>query len=641
MIQRPGPILILSLCMVLVVCTPAIAENQTTSFHDLTWVTEEYPPFNFHDNGTPSGLMVDLIAAISRKAGEEISPESFTFLPWNKAYQKAVTDPDTVIFAIAKTSDRENLFKWVGPVVSYNLSLYSKRSNNITITSTDELVKYRIGTITDDVTIDNLVQAGIKKEDIITNTDPRTLVQELENGTIDLFAYGDITANYYIKNVTGNSAYYRLSGQIGSVPVYIGFSKETLDAVVKKFQTAFDEVKSTPTDGGMSEFDQIVSSWMLGDGLSDTQYFTEGYYPYTFRENGTPKGISVDILQYIASLYGAHIPDDHFTFGTWEDVYKKTMTRNGTALAILARSPERENLFKWAGPIDQTPIVIFSLRDSVGRLGNLSPSEMKIATITEDIAATTLVNAGGKDIVYSSEPEVQIRMLENGSVDGWAYALLPGRQLISQYAQNSSAIIPVQTLKTYDFYIAFNRNTSPRIVSSLQDTMDLLRSEKDRSGVSMYDQILYRYVQPEFSTSTISSQEVTDLVNQTAADLSRDAPGTIERINAGQPPYKNEAKPDLYVFVYDPEVTMIAHGENARMIGLNYHTKVDVAGVPFRDQLVKGALTNGTGWVDYIYSSPAETGLFWKTTRYQLATGGDGKQYIVCAGMYKNAKSSE
>ncbi|MDD1730351.1 MAG: transporter substrate-binding domain-containing protein, partial [Methanospirillum sp.] len=387
--------------------------------------------------------------------------------------------------------------------------------------------------------------------------------------------------------------------------------------------------------GGMSELDQIVSSWMLGDGLSHAQYLTEGYYPYTFIENGTPKGISIDILRYIASVYGTRIPDEHFTFGTWEDVYKKTMTQNGTALAILARSPEREDLFRWAGPVDQTPVVIFALRDSADRFRNVSPSEMKIATITEDIAATTLVNAGGKDIVYSSDPEEQIRMLENGSVDGWAYALLPGRQLISQYASNASAIIPVQTLKKYNFYIAFNRNTSPQIINSLQDTMDLLKSEKDTSGVSMYDQILYRYVQPAFSDSNITVQEVEDLVNQTATDLARDAPGTIQRINAGQPPYKSAEKPDLYVFVYDPDVNMIAHADNARMIGLNYHNKVDVAGVPFRDQLVQGAFTNGTEWVDYIYSSPAESGLFWKTTRSQLATGSDDKEYIVCAGMYK------
>jgi len=639
--MKPGIFLIILFCLILTLIIPVIADEQASSLKGLTWVTEEYPPFNFHDNGTPSGLMVDLISAISRKAGDEIPSDSFIFLPWNEAYQKARNNSDTVIFAIAKTPDRESLFKWVGPVLSYNISLYSQRGKNIIITNTDNLAKYRIGAVADDVAIDDLIQAGIKKEDIITDPDPRVLVHDLEDNTIDLFAYGDLAANYYIKNVTGNSAYYKLSGRIGSAPIYIGFNKNTSDTLVEKFNNAFEELKKTPIDGSMSDLDQIVSSWMLGDGLSHTEYLTEGYYPYTFIENGTPKGISVDILRSIASQYGAEIPDDHFNFGPWEDVYKKTMTQNGTALAILARSPDRENLFKWAGAVDHTPVVIFTLRKSAEKFRNVSPSEMKIATITDDIAATTLVKAGGKDIVYSSQPQDQIRMLENGSVNGWAYALLPGRQLISQYAINASDIVSVQTLKNYDFYIAFNRNASPQIISSLQDSMDLLRSEKDTNGVSMYDQILYRYTQPAFSDSNLTVQEVIDLVNQTVADLTRDAPETIKSINSGQHPYKNAEKPELYVFVYDPDVNMVAHADNARMVGLNYHNKVDVAGVPFRDHLVQTALTNGTGWVDYIYSSPAETGLFWKTTLSQLTTGSDAKTYIVCSGMYKNPMNNQ
>ncbi|MFH0966705.1 MAG: hypothetical protein V1862_03355 [Methanobacteriota archaeon] len=110
----------------------------------------------------------------------------------------------------------------------------------------------------------------MKSEDIITNPDPRALVHDLEDGTIDLFGYGEIAANYYIKNVTGNSGYYKLSGQIGSVPIYIGFSNGTPDIVVETFRSAFEELQKTPEDGGISEFDQIVSSWMPGDGLSHT-----------------------------------------------------------------------------------------------------------------------------------------------------------------------------------------------------------------------------------------------------------------------------------------------------------------------------------------------------------------------------------
>ncbi|PKL59807.1 MAG: ABC transporter substrate-binding protein, partial [Methanomicrobiales archaeon HGW-Methanomicrobiales-4] len=432
------------------------------------------------------------------------------------------------------------------------------------------------------------------------------------------------------------SGYYKISGKIGTFPVYIGFSRGTPAALVEKFQSTFDELRRTPEDGGISEFDQILSSWLLEEGLIHMQYLTEGYYPYTFREDGVAKGISVDILQYIFSRYDIDVPDDHFVFDTWEDVYKRTLTRNGTALCIMARSPERENLFRWAGPIDKTPIVIFCLRESADMFRNISPSDMKLGTITDDIAATALINAGGRNIVYSSDPRELITMLESGVIDGWVYASMPGYQRINQYASDPSSIVPVQTLKTYDFYFAFNQNTSAPLVQSFQDMLDVIRTEKDTTGVSMYDRILYRYVKPENSDSSITPEEVIDLVNQTAADLVRDAPGTVKKINAGLSPYQSSEKPDLYVFVYDTEVNMIAHADNIRMVGANYHNKTDVAGTPFRDYIVEGALANGTGWEDYIYSNPIESGLFWKTTRYQLANGSDGKQYVVCSGRFRN-----
>jgi len=46
-------------------------------------------------------------------------------------------------------------------------------------------------------------------------------------------------------------------------------------------------------------------------------------------------------------------------------------------------------------------------------------------------------------------------------------------------------------------------------------------------------------------------------------------------------------------------------------------------------------LEEGSGWVDYIYTKPDQSGLYLKTTYFTLTTGSDGKQYIVCAGRYK------
>jgi polar amino acid transport system substrate-binding protein len=629
-------ILLLSLITLLYLCTAVPAESNDDTLSGLIWVTEEYPPYNFQENGTISGLMVDVVTATARTAGTELLRESIRILPWSEAYQTAVQNPGTVIFSIARIPEREDLFSWVGPVVSSDISLYSSRSRDITINDTWELANYTLGAVTDDIAINFLEEAGIDKETIITDPDPQTLITYLDDGTIDLFAYGSIAAEYHIRNITGKTGYFKVSGRIGSFPVYIGFSKGTSPDLVKQFQHAFDALNKTPENGGMSEFNQILSSWLLEENLMHLQYLTEGYYPYTFVEEGIPKGISVDILQYISSQYGIEIPDEQFIFNSWEDVYNTTLTKNGTAISIIARSDERENLFKWAGPIDKTPVVLFCLQESADTLKNTSPSDMKIGTIIDDIAATALINAGGRDIVYSTEPSEQIRMLETGEIDAWAYASMPGLQRINQYALNPSSIVPIQILDTYDFYIAFNVNTSDHLVQSFQEQLDLIRTEKDKTGVSTYEKILYQYLQPVYSASPITAQDVTDLVNRTVADLAVDTPGTIRKINAGMPPYQSAEIPDLYVFMYDTNVTMIAHADNIRMVGGNYHNKTDVAGTPFRDQIVTGALANGTGWVDYIYSNPVESGLFYKTTHYQLASGSDNNSYVVCAGMFWN-----
>ena len=38
--------------------------------------------------------------------------------------------------------------------------------------------------------------------------------------------------------------------------------------------------------------------------------------------------------------------------------------------------------------------------------------------------------------------------------------------------------------------------------------------------------------------------------------------------------------------LYEVITNMIAHADNARMVGVNYKGKVDVSGKPFRDQLI-------------------------------------------------------
>lgn len=83
-------------------------------------------------------------------------------------------------------------------------------------------------------------------------------------------------------------------------------------------------------------------------------------------------------------------------------------------------------------------------------------------------------------------------------------------------------------------------------------------------------------------------------------------------------------------------MTIVAHADNIRLVGVSYKGKTDVSGKAFRDQIVAGALANGTGWEEYIYINPVEAGLYYKTTYYRLTRGSDGNLYIVSSGNYKS-----
>lgn len=133
----------------------------------------------------------------------------------------------------------------------------------------------------------------------------------------------------------------------------------------------------------------------------------------------------------------------------------------------------------------------------------------------------------------------------------------------------------------------------------------------------------------------ITDTQVTELVKVTCASLTKDASGTIAAINRGDAPFKDAANPTLYVFVYDPEVRMVAH-PRAELVGQTFQGKPDAKGKMFRDEIVERAMKDGTGWVFYQYQKPGGNGVFPKMTFFTRVVGGDGKTYIVCAGKYKS-----
>jgi len=381
-----------------------------------------------------------------------------------------------------------------------------------------------------------------------------------------------------------------------------------------------------------------ASSNPLSKQIEKMSFFTENYAPFNYEQEGQLYGVSVDILEALFTKMNVNLNRSDVNLVDWSAGYKATLQSTGTMLFSTVRIPERENLFKWVGPIAPHKDVLIALKSrhvTVSVPGDMA--NYKTGAIRDYSSIQLLLNYG---VNYSSlfiaeNVNDLYAMLANGTVDCIAYTEMGHKLVLSGLGLNEADYEFPFSLRVSELYYAFNISTSNEVISFFQDALDNLKNDKTGDGNSIYEKIINNYHIIRQSEDGITLQQVMNLVDITSSHLTADAPGTLIKVNNGDDPYKNKDIPALYSFAYDTSVTMMAHAENKLLVGVSFRGKTDVAGKKFRDEIVAGALLNGTGWVDYIYTKPNEGGLYYKTTYYKLTYGSDGKQYIVCCGKYK------
>jgi cytochrome c len=87
---------------------------------------------------------------------------------------------------------------------------------------------------------------------------------------------------------------------------------------------------------------------------------------------------------------------------------------------------------------------------------------------------------------------------------------------------------------------------------------------------------------------------------------------------------------ELYVFVYDMDGKVVAHGQGASKVGVNQMNAKDPDGVEYIKDRIKLAKTKGKGWHDYQYVNPKTQKREPKTSYIEVCDN-----LIFGAGIYK------
>jgi polar amino acid transport system substrate-binding protein len=180
----------------------------------------------------------------------------------------------------------------------------------------------------------------------------------------------------------------------------------------------------------------------------------------------------------------------------WTEGYQRTLNENNTVLFATARLPERELLFKWAGPIGSDTKVILAKKDK--NITIAGPEDLKnyrIGVVKDDSAVQFVLNNGVRkeDLVVENASKPIIEMLQNDSIDAWAYSEPTGLWLIKDSGANAIDYGAVYILGTIEAYYAFNKEIPDSLVQSFQRAIDYIKSNKDQNGASDYERIISMY----------------------------------------------------------------------------------------------------------------------------------------------------
>lgn len=441
-------------------------------------LTEESPPLNFMRDGEVTGLASDVVRELVKRTG---TGGQIRLVPWQEGYRALATQPDVALFSTVMTAERKPLFQWVGPLAVLDTNLYALKGSGIRIANLDDARKIgRIATVSKYYSEQILEKEGFAN--IRSYPDRETTVRELLAGKVQLLASSNLGMPAALgkrgASMDDVESVFTLSTDL----FYIAFSKAVPPALVGRWQNALDGMKRDGT------FAKIYASWLPAETPPGIfQLVTEEYPPVTFMRDGRPSGFVTDIVREIAARQG--IPDA-IRLTSWKNAYNMAVLHPNVVLFSAERTPERENLFQWVGPVGKNSAILYARKGSGIRLNSLEDARKvaAIATTTNWFTEQHLKREGFENLRSSPDPRANVSQLMNGEVALSIFTDITLPEIMGDAGYRTDDLEPVFTVLQTHFYIALSKDTPTDTTRAWQASLDELK----RDGT--FERIYRRYL---------------------------------------------------------------------------------------------------------------------------------------------------
>ena len=189
------------------------------------------------------GFPADLLRLVWKELGQK--PHPIQVMPWARGFDRACNVSNTVLFGMARTPQREDLFRWAGPIAMVRFVLVAKKEANIVLPDMDEAEGYRIGTLREDIT-DTLLQQYGDRNKIESLAHMRQNIRKLVEGRLDMVAYEEASWRKVALKHGLSPDDYETVYVLRETPIYYAFHRDIPPILFHDFQKALNRVKASP-----------------------------------------------------------------------------------------------------------------------------------------------------------------------------------------------------------------------------------------------------------------------------------------------------------------------------------------------------------------------------------------------------------
>lgn len=206
-------------------------------------VTEEFAPYNYLHENEVVGKNTQLVKLVLNELSLTTEIE---ILPWVRAYNTALHHPNTLIFSLAKNSQREQSFHWIGVLSTVDVCLFSLKSKDLTeISNLEQMKRYRVVSQREGHISQQLVKEGFEERKNLFNAiSIEHAIQMLLLNRADFIGYPAEVLFYNIERMgEDHKQLLRTNFCIDSTALYLAFNKQTSTELVNEFRAALEKAK--------------------------------------------------------------------------------------------------------------------------------------------------------------------------------------------------------------------------------------------------------------------------------------------------------------------------------------------------------------------------------------------------------------